>query len=150
RSQVRILSRVSSGSNRSNFTGANMMTCLASVRRCAVATLVAVSFGVLGGCESSNKNGSGGNGAMTHATPVTPSAQATPRAQAAAPATPAAPAVPAAAAVPATPAAPAQQPATTFGASGKLSDAQAITVPELMSNVDQYKHQYVRVTGTVD
>lgn len=36
-----------------------------------------------------------------------------------------------------------------FGAESKLTDADAVPVEKVLSNPDQYKEQYVRVTGTV-
>jgi len=38
----------------------------------------------------------------------------------------------------------------SFGAPTKLADAQAITVKQLTTNVEDYRGKFVRVTGTVD
>jgi hypothetical protein len=97
--------------------------------RSAIIGMIAALIGVAG-CQSDNGNCQHCNDKHMKMSPATqPAAQA-------APAPMAAPAPVAHAAV--------------FGTPGKISDDKAITVPQLMSNIDQYKGEYVRVTGTVD
>jgi hypothetical protein len=106
-----------------------------SCRAWTLSAMVGLSLAISGGCKNQNENKSTAQAEHARAEALackTPEDNGTATASVIAPAAAAAPKY------------------ASFGSPTKLADDQAITVKQLMTNVEDYRGKFVRVTGTVD